>query len=62
MKHWFQVPERSLCCGIDVGLVPVGGLLVGWVSVQAETFVDEGHWELHPAWQGLGPGFVAARF
>lgn len=62
MKHWLQVPEKSLCCGIVVGLVLAGGLLVGWVPVQAGTFVDGGHWELRLAWQGLETVFVAARF
>lgn len=61
MKHWPRVPE-SLCSGTDVDLVPAAGLLVGWVPVRAETFVDEDHWELHPAWQGLGSGFVAVKF
>lgn len=61
MKHWPRVPE-SLCSGTDVGLVLAGGLLVGWVGVGAETFVDEGHLGQHPAWQGLGSGFVGVKF
>lgn len=61
MKHWPRELE-SLCSGTAADLVPAAGLLVGWVPVRAETFVDEDHWVLHPAWQGLGSGFVAVKF
>lgn len=60
MKHWHRVPEKSLQSGINVGLVPVGGLPVGWESVQAEISADVDHWELGQVWGDLGS--AGARF